>query len=152
MSKDELHENIKKHRRFRIPITTVWYTQCTLHTHNECKQEKARIIRDKKKSTHTPNEENNYFHATWRRIVRMPCMSTYFHDLNGFLYSCIRLSCCAFFLLLISPKLNHIFLVHSFCFHLFLYWHLHTHTHTNTKIKQKNDERQQWQDKIMFYL
>lgn len=48
-------------------------------------RKKSKKKNDKKRNeqSHQPNEENNYFHATWRRIFRIPCMSTYFHDLNG---------------------------------------------------------------------
>lgn len=83
--------NYKK-RRFRIPITTA-YTRTASTSKNEVE----------KNTAHTPNEENNYFHATWRRIVRMPCMSTYFHDLNGSLLLNFDIFL-LFFIFIISTK------------------------------------------------
>lgn len=76
------YRKIKKHRvsEYQSKNTHAWQIkpnkkEKTTHSHTNGNKSNS--------SSTKPNEENNYFHATWRRIVRMPCMSTYFHDLNG---------------------------------------------------------------------
>lgn len=141
----------KKQQRFRIPIT-----ESTHYAHARglrIKKEKEKKSMEKKKvhsaeateanaaTSHSQIKKiYNYFHATWRRIVRMPCMSTYFHDLNGLLFCFFcALVVSFFFFFFFSFRLNCIISRSPFFFPPIF-------------VEQKNDERQQWQDKIIFYL